>query len=93
MAGVKLQIDEKRYLARAYAKAAHMENASEGMAESEYWCGVRVGIRKTVNEVFNMCISARSCQAGGKLVKYVVHLDYEWFDVAISEIEGLTDAR
>ena len=65
-----------------------MENTSEGMAESEYWCGVRVGIRKVVNEVFNVRISARSCQEGGKLVKYIVYFDYERFDVAVSEIGG-----
>lgn len=93
MAGVKLRIDEKHYLARAYAKAAHMENTSEGMVESEYWCGVRVGIRKVVNEVFNMSISARACHSGSKLEKYIVYFDYERLDVAVSEIGGFTDAR
>ena len=92
MSSVKLRIDERNYLARAYAKAAYMENTSEGMAESEYWCGVRVGIRKVVNEAFNISISVRPCKKGGKLVKYIVYFDYDRFDVAVSEIGGFIDA-
>ena len=84
---------DKRYLARIYAKSAYMENTSEGMEESEYWCGVGEGIRKVANEVFNVHISAREYYEGGKLMKYVVYFDYERVEVAVSEIGGCKDAR
>ena len=93
MANMKLNYDERHYVARAYAKAAHMEMTAEGMEESEYWCGVRVGIRKVVNEVFKTDISARARCNNGKLMSYIVYFDYDSIGVTVSEIGGFTDAR
>ena len=92
MRNISLSNDVKRYLARAYAKATYMETSSDGMGESEYWCGMRVGIRKVLSEVFNMTISARPIYKDNNLINVDVYFDYERFEVFANDM-GVFDAR